>query len=187
MPIMRTVRTFFITGLALLATAAPAVADEATLEGYGGDGALLVGIDQGDSPFAGRPGGGGGGDDGNLVAERAPSATAPSSGIAPQTTPGSPGPEVPATEGPSAPGERGEGRERDGSQPRSEAGRSERGPAPPAAEALPSGETGGASSTSSGAGLPLTDTQLAFLLAGMLGLAVIGAGMRKMVASQPRL
>lgn len=184
---MPTVRTFFISALLLFALAAPAAADEATLEGYGGDGALLVGVDDGESPFAGRPGEPAGRDDGNLVAERTPSATAPATdGQAPAGTPSAPQPDLPASEQPPAGEERGgEGpaRERDRSEMRLEARPLPNGGSRPA-DPLPPDE-GAEAVSSSSAGLPFTDTELALLLAGMLGLAVLGAGMRKIALSQP--
>ena len=179
------------TLLSLCLLASPAWAAEATLEGYGGDGALLVGIDSGDSPFAGAPARGPARrpNDGNLVAE---------GGTAPASATGSPA--VPGEAAPAPlPGEarsqsENPGGTRDRQRPRSEPDRSGRGPSTspgmgtgsdtPAqvapGEAPPEPESSGPPS------LPFTSLELALLLGGALGVLALGFAMSRLAAAAPR-
>jgi len=173
----------------MTALAAPAWGADATLEGYGGDGALLVGIDSDGSPFGGsgpaqREGGGAGGgrDDGNLVAESvstpvagAPGATQPP----PATT--SPGPAARSPRDGAAGRKRDRGAGRSAPQVAAPEGSAPQRPPAPGLDAGAEASGGGVS------GLPLMGAELALFFAALLGLAAMGAGMRKLAESQPQL
>lgn len=197
-PIIVPMRLFFPVALLSLVLAAPAWADEATLEGYGGDGALLVGVGGGDSPFGDRaPAAQGGGNrgDGNLVAERGPAPGGGTQGAATQPAP------APAQPTPVSPSERpsntGGNRDRTRSERDRRPAEGGREPQPdrpqqpqvvlePAPDEPAPVTEGAEASGGNSSGLPFTNTELLLLLAGLVSLALMGVAMQRLAASQPR-
>lgn len=179
--------------LLCLVFATPAWGAEATLEGYGGDGAQLVGIESNGSPFGDRAPAqqGAAPRDGNLVAESGPVTAGGSQGAAtssptqPSTTAQPPS----STAGEPAQTRRERLRERKRSEERAERPADE----PPASVTLvpdpqnaPPIVEGAEPSDTSGASLPFTSRELVLFLAALLGLFAMGAGMRRLALAQPR-
>jgi hypothetical protein len=186
MPISVPMKLSLATLVLALALAAPAAAEDATLEGYGGDGALLVGIESKDTPFGNSSPSGQGGraqGDGNLVAERAPAPASGSQGAttpAPAPSPTSPAPDASADSAkqPKKPRDKRDEDRAASPQPTNAPQSPREAPAPVVEGADPAG--------SSSAGLPFTGNELVLLLAALAGIVAMGAGMRRMAAAQPR-
>lgn len=189
---MRIHATPLAVAIALLACgplAAGAAAAEATLEGYGGDGAVLTGLGDGDSPFGDRAqrsgaadssGGGsrgagstGGGSTGTGTGSAGGGGESGAAGDGNLVLESGPLP----TGGPTRP---------DAQAPRSGGQRQPDRPSRPASPPARA-EEASADSASGPSSLPFSDLELATLLAAALGLIALSVAMRRLVVAQPRI
>lgn len=185
---MRIHATPLAVAIALLACgplAAGAAAAEATLEGYGGDGAVLTGLGDGDSPFGDR-------------AQRSGAAGSSGGG---STGAGSTGPGTGSAGEGSESGATGDGNlvlesgpapaadrvRRPAQIPRSGGERLPNRPLRPGASPPARAEEASADSASGPSSLPFSDLELATLLAAALGLIALSVAMRRLVVAQPRI